>query len=334
MKIAFLSLATILLFNFSATTALAAKVTVRPFLIDEVLEQRETLSRDITVKNEADSRLNVYATVNEITVDTEGQIKDFVSPMSSDRTNTVTSWVEITRARIQIDPGETATVPLTLRIHPQAEVGEYHFFIGMVPAPNQPEADSIALRGDADGVIVKIVIDDKTAASLNIINFDIKRFIYTTKPEEIQIEIENSGDAPSIPRGEIIFYDFRGEEVTSLIVNSQQNTITPNGKLTIVETLPNIDKIGRFKAALTIQYNDDYKAVVFDTVQFYIIPYHLIAFLVICILLLSAFLTFVIRYFMTDDVYEETEDGRAVPLYVKTGRDYKEMDHDIKLKKD
>jgi len=72
--------------------ASASGITVRPFLIDETLLPRGYSQNLITIRNDYDYRKAVvYATVNEITIDKDGEIKQFVSPVMTDRTNTVTS---------------------------------------------------------------------------------------------------------------------------------------------------------------------------------------------------------------------------------------------------
>ena len=91
------------------------------FLIDETYQPRDSEVKTITLTSDYPSRKAVlYATVNEITADSEGEIKEFVTPVMTDRTNTVTSWAEITRGRIELMPGEKIEVPSN-QIHPYAE---------------------------------------------------------------------------------------------------------------------------------------------------------------------------------------------------------------------
>lgn len=331
--IRFTKITLILLLVFVQTaTASAAVVSIRPFLIDETVEPRDIVTRDITVTSEViDRNLNVYATVNEISLNTEGEILDFVSPVMTDRTNTVTSWVEISRGRILLEPGQSTVVPLTLRIHPYAEPGEYHVFIGFVAAQNRPTAESIVKNGDADGVIVKVVVDDTTSESLHITDFDVNRFVFNEEGRSVAVEVENIGDAPSTPDGEIIFYNARGEEVGAVDVNKEGNVIGPEETTVFNVQIPFSDKLGRFKANLTLQYGEDNASSVFDTTQFYMLSYRILALLFLGIVILSVVITLLLRRLFDDEDFFD-EDGIHLPLHFKTGKEYEEKDHDISLK--
>ena len=194
-----------------ATFASASEFTVRPFLVDRVVEPRDIVTDTVLLTNDNQSRKYVvYATVNEISVDTAGEIKEFVSPVMTDRTNTVTSWIEVTRGRIEIPPGEKKEVPLTLHINPFAEPGVYHVFVGFVPAPNRPTAEAVALKGEADGVLVKITVADKREDSMKITSFLIDRFVTGEENREVDVVVENKGDIASAPKGEVVFYNSRG----------------------------------------------------------------------------------------------------------------------------
>ncbi len=103
----------VVLLATAAETAWAGSLSIRPFLIDMTVAPREIVTEDVVLVNQTNNKLNVYATVNEITVGSEGKIKDFIAPIMDDRTQSITSWVEITRGRIELAPGETKTVPLT-----------------------------------------------------------------------------------------------------------------------------------------------------------------------------------------------------------------------------
>lgn len=209
-----------LVFSYlSSSVVYASNYTVRPFLIDTTLAPRESETHLVKLVNtEQHRKLTIYATVNEITVDTEGEIRDFVTPVMADQSNTVTSWIEVSRGRIELPAGEDREVPITFRINPKAQPGEYHAFIGFVDAPNRPRAESVARSGDADGVIIKISIADEREDSLHLSSFLIDRFVLGEDDKLITIDLENVGDLLSVPTGEIIFYDSRGVEISALLL--------------------------------------------------------------------------------------------------------------------
>lgn len=315
-----------------ATPVLAADFLIKPLLIDEDAQARDVSLKNIEITNQADHRLVYFVTVNGIEMDTSGKIKEFISPSMTDQTNTVAGWLEVNRGRQEIDSKATTSIPLTLRIHPFAKPGVYYAFVGIVSADNQPEAQAKVLRGDGDGTIVKITIKDKRSDLLRIKSFLIDRFIFLNSHRDIEIEIENNGDAVSIPKGEIIFYNSRGEEVSSLKVNEEAVVLPPGEARLLKAEIPFSDKLGRFKANLRLDYGADQKVSIFDTTQFFMIPLKLMILLIISIVLFSLLITYLLRRAFYDELHDE-DGGKDVPFYVRSDREHEIKDHDIHIKK-
>ncbi len=314
------------------TQVLAGEFTVRPFLIDKVAMPRDIINETVLLTNDSEYRKYVvYATVNEISVDTEGDIKEFVSPIMTDRTNTVTSWIEIGRGRIEIPPGEKKEVPLTFRINPYAEPGEYHVFVGFVPAPNRPAAEEIAMKGEADGVVVKITISDKRVDNMKISGFLIDRFVTGDDNREIDVIVQNTGDLPSAPKGEIVFYDSRGVEVNAMPFNDEEIQVPPGETVTLKGVLPMSGEIGRYKANVSLRYGENQRASLYDTTYFYSLPSHFLLLIFGAILIGAIFVTFLFRRVFISD-YDDYEDEHSVTMYVRDGHDANPQDHDIDLK--
>ena len=319
-----------LLFSFSHFVD-AGEYTVRPFLIDKEVEPRDVVTETVQLSNDSTYRKYVvYATVNEISLDKNGEIKQFVSPVMTDRSNTVTSWIEVTRGRIEIPPGEQREVPITFRISPNAEAGEYHAFIGFVPAPNRPLAERTAMAGEADGVIIKLSISDMRKETMRVAGFLVNRFVTGEKNQTIDIKVENLGDIASAPTGEVIFYDSRGVEINSLEVNTEGTKVEPGQTLTLQTKIPlEKDMIGRYKANLVLNYGEKQTASLQDTAFFYAIPTNILILVILAVLAVSAFVTYLFKVTFMRNEYAEDVD--SVALYVRQGHDPNPMDHDIDL---
>ena len=310
----------------------AADLLVAPPLFDVELQPRDIIKKDITLRNESDSKLYVYATVNEIAVDDSGDIKEFISPVMDQQETAITSWIEINRGRIEMMPGEEKVVPLTIKVHPYAPAGDYHAFIGMSTESNRPLAEAKTMRGDAEGIILKVSIEDKTSDALRLTSFLIDRFILTDADSVVSLTLRNEGSKASPPGGEIIFYNSRGEEVASLPVNTDGATIEPQTEKTFELKVPFDDKLGRFKVNAAILYGVDGKSNLFDTAQFYMVPYKLLLLFGVVILTFSLFVTYLIRRVFYDELHSSEEPGE-IPLYVRGDREHIQHDHDIHITK-
>jgi len=86
----FLSIFSLTLFLFTAAPALAENISVSPMFIDYVTEARDIKQEVIKIKNHGGSPVRMYASVHEISLGSDGEIKEFVTPAMTDRTTSVT----------------------------------------------------------------------------------------------------------------------------------------------------------------------------------------------------------------------------------------------------
>lgn len=310
-------------------TPVFAEVGVRPMLIEETVQPRDSITRDITLSNPTDRKLIVFATVNEISLGAEGEIKSFVSPVMTDRTNTVTSWIEITRGRIELEAGETKQVPLKLQIHPYAEEGEYYAFIGFVATSKRAAAEAVALNGEADGVILNIEVSSTDVESFSVNTIDTSRVMLNPSAQTVLVGISNDGDLPISPNGEVIFYNSRGVEIGAVPLNEAKTTIE-SGSQTVFELPINIPSdFGRFRASVNVAHEN---VSIKDGTEFYVLPWPVLIGLLVILLGISGSLTFLIRRSLVDHD-SEYFDGHEITLFDNTGATTaQEADHDISLK--
>lgn len=309
----------------------AAEFTVRPFLIDEVVEPRGLITKNITLTNDTGHQLTIYASVNEIALDSNGEIKEFVTPVMTDRTNTVTSWIEITRGRTELMPGETKEVPVTFRIHPNPEPGEYQAFIGFANVTKKHEAQQKTLAGDAQGVIVKLTVEDSSEEFLRVSAFLVDRFIARENQRTFEVKVQNMGDTTEIPGGEVIFFNSTGEEVGAVQLNEAGVKIGPGETQILTADVPFYNKLGRYKANLSLQYGEKQRAFVHDSVQFFMMPYHMMLALLAAMMLVGLVIALLLRNMFKE--YQEDAEGTELPFYVREGHEPNPKDHDIDLSK-
>ena len=329
----FLITLTIFLSGFSFSYA--GSVSVTPLIIDHTTEARDILSDSITIKNNHSTHLRAYASVHEIELDGNNEIKAFVPASMSDRTESITSWIEISRARIDLQPGEEKVLPLTIRINPNAKSGEYHAYIGFGIGPNYDEAEKKVMENQATGVIVRVSINDKQVELLKLSSFKSKPLVLENSDSNFIFTLENLGESPQTPTGEVIIYDSRGNELTSVQVNKENKSIEPNEKVEFSTPIPETDRFGKNKAYLSLTYGNENLASLYDINFYYSIPkLHLIVILSVLIiipLLLSLALRRLIR--PSNYYVSSSDEAVEVPLFVRNHHEHEEYEHDINLKK-
>lgn len=267
----FISLALFIL--CSANYVLAASPVVSPPIIDLEVAARDIISETITLKNPTGSLMRVYPSVHNIAIDEGGVIEVFEHAVDVDRTNTVTSWIEISRSRIEIAPGDTKEIPVTFRLHPEVEPGEYHALIGFSVASNKIQAQEKVLSGQSPSAIVRLAVGQNKTTKLSLEQFVVDRFVIDTKNGEALYAIKNTGELDVVPEGEIVFYDTRGIEVGAVSLDGAVDLLKPNQEKLYTAAVPEDLRLGKYKAFLTLQYGTDNTASLTDTSFFYVMPW-------------------------------------------------------------
>jgi hypothetical protein len=322
----------LILIGCSTTVLAAENFTVSPLIIDYDAEPRDIINRDITLTNSTDRPIRVYASVHEVTVADNTEVLEFIPPsMTEDRASSITSWLEISRARLELPPQGTLTVPLSIRIHPNAAPGVYHALVGFASGRNFDDIESRVRSGQGVSSILKITIDDDRQTQLHLVSFMTNKFTISPEGNTLSLTVENTGDVPLSPEGEVIIYDTSGRELTAVPVNTGKAEIAPGERVVINETLPFIERLGRHKAHLTLKYGETGTAAVFDTAFYYSVPWYYMAILFALLTLVLILVAWVFKRAFASD-YREPDEVFDVPLFVRDARDHETFDHDINLK--
>lgn len=318
-------------FIVSSASAIAAQYVVSPLLIDKELEKRDIITEKITLTNKSEQQIKVYPTVNAVSVNEGGAIQGFLEPsMIENKETAITSWLEIGRGRIELLPGETKEVILTIKVNPEVAPGEYHAFIGFPEGSNRPEAEKIVYNGTSPGTLVRIGIDKVQNQFLRLEKFAVARFVRSGATGDISFTLTNPGNDPVTPKGEIIFYDNRGVEIAALPLNVQQLSIDSKKTVAFTNEVPDSLKMGKYKAFLSVEYGEHQTASINDTAFFYRIDIQQLVIIFVIILAIAVALALFIYRRSSNHVHD---DGTAeLAMYVRTTRSERK-DHDIDLSK-
>jgi hypothetical protein len=318
-----------LLLLIGTPSLLYADYSVTPQLVEHTVEPRAQYEESIKISNLSDIPVRLFPTVNAITLGEDGEILTFVSPAAADNSNTVTSWIQITRGRLELAPGESIKVPLRIVIDPKAKPGEYYAFVGFGEGSKRDEVEARVLTGTVPGVIVRLTNPDTAVESIRLNKFVVDRFVTGFNDAVVTYSVENLGDTTQTPRGEIILYNVRGEEVGTIPVNPEGKAIEPKGEASFTAPVPDTTALGRHKAFLNLEYGVKQSATVYDTTFFTVVP--LMWLLIIFGLLLTSSIFLSLWYHFRQNRLASPDD-EDVLMYVRQGVVAEDRDHDINLK--
>jgi hypothetical protein len=311
----------------------ASEYVVLPPLIEHTTGARDLFVENIKISNNTERKLRIFPTVHEINLDDDGRLSEFIPPSMSDRTISVTSWIEVTRSRVEIEPRDTMNLPVTFRIDPNAKPGNYYAFLGFAEGSNADVSEARVLAGNAPGVIVRLALPETNVEQLRLVQFSAGRFIFDSDNRFITVEVENVGDTAVVPSGEVIFYNPRGVEVAAVPVSTNV-TLDPKNSQKFSIVIPPEVTMGRHKAFLNLSYGTNQKATIYDTTFFTTIP--LLWIVVLFGLLISVTGSSAWLYHRTrhKQVFDDETDEVSLVVRRGTTRDLNKDSkiHDINLK--
>jgi hypothetical protein len=302
----------------------SASYTISPMVIDLKSEARDIVEKEITITNTGTSPVTIYPSVNNISLQEGGTIDKFLPPVESDRTTSLSSWLEFSRLGIDLQPGAVKTLTLTLRITHNPVPGTYHAFLGFGNGGNRDEAEKQVVNGQAPGIVVTVTIADDKNEFLKLSKFIISRFVTKADNQAAVFTFNNPGDEVLVPKGEIILYDSTGKEVGTMPVNSENVSINPGGEYTFTGAVPIAGLFGKYKAFLSVEYGTTQRASLQDTSFFYVFPLNVLLMLLAGFILFAAVIAWYVhkKYFDDDTLADDSErlmvhvrDSHSEPKY-------------------
>jgi len=307
-----------------------AQVTASPIIIDETVSPRDLFERTIVIYNNTASPIRIFPSVNEITLDDGGGIKDFVAPSVADRSKTVTTWLAFPRGRIELAPGASTSLSVSFSIDQAAKPGLYHAFLGLGQGSSRDEAEAKVFNRTAPGVLIRIAVEDTRIETLRLSRFTVERIITGTDQTPIAFELINPGEVPVVPQGMITLYNSRGEVVAEVPINDDGQPIPPSERREFTVPIETPGLFGRYKAFLSLEYGSN-RATVHDTAFFYAAPWTYLVALFSILFIITLSLLLWSRRSLQGEHADERFD--YVTMSVRSGTSRADQGHDITLKK-
>lgn len=267
-------------------------VDITPHIIDEKGMAGEIFNYNITLINNTDRLKNLYAFVNDLTIE-EGR-QEFTSPGKMDKTLSLARWVTIKRSVVDLKPGGSIEIPLDIKINQYAKPGKYYAKVVFGDGSNRPNAENQSLSGSAPEIMININVEELVVEKSQVHQFKTSKNIFLQKPVDFIVDIENFGNRAITPGGAIYIQNRRGQEIEKLDFNSNGDSIPSEEKKSFNISWEDVRGFGKFKAKLEIEYGDQIRRDLQDATTFWVLPLPILIGFVAGLLFLVVILTYII----------------------------------------
>ncbi len=260
-------------------------LVVTPAIMNEKAKAREILKASVTLENNLERKVVIYTFVNNIAL-YEGK-QEFRDPSRADLSSSLANWIMFPSAS-ELLPGEKKKIDFDIEVNLRAKPGMYHARISFVEAPTRYDAEARA--EGAPSTIVNLEVLEDIKEILELRRFVPAKTFFPRFPVSFTYELANIGNKPLTPRGEIRIYNRGGEEIGSIKINEESETLQANAEMSLASVWKGKDDgaqenaflafvsgglsaIGQYKAFLDLEYGSKQRATVQDTVFFWIFPW-------------------------------------------------------------
>jgi hypothetical protein len=182
----------------------------------------------------------------------------------------VSNWVELSRGVVELNPGEEKTIPFVMRVPRDAVVGSYHARISFYNGTTRDDAEK---RGSIGDVNMNVELTADVKELMQVSSFSTDNVVFSGDDALFKYQLQNIGNQPLDPKGEIRIYDRRGEEVASVNVNNEGKVVSPDKTSQLASVWGAVSGFGQYKAVLDVTYGSQQVASVQDATYFWVIPW-------------------------------------------------------------
>lgn len=284
-KIIFAVVATTLLFSWTNVSAaplntnVAQGMEISPTLVELNAAPGNTYNITLKVRNVTQSNLIYDSSVADFAATDETGSPHVTEDAGMPATASVRTWVGMV-PQFDLIPKQVQTINAQITIPDNAEPGGHYGVLRFSGQAPELSGNAVGIQASA-GVLLLIRVDGEITESASLAEF------FTTKngrqsgffeqsPITFATRIKNDGNIHIKPTGSIQVLDMFGGLISTLPVNGDKSNVLPSSIRRFESTLDGKFLIGRYTANLTLGYGTTGQAIT-NTINFWVIPYKLIA---------------------------------------------------------
>lgn len=278
-------------------------LVVSPPRVDLVGKPGETLQQIIKVTNNSDqSELILRAfPVDFLVTDNQG------TPVKVDEAASgrylASPWFTLDQKELVVAPKATTTLIVLITIPKDALSGGHYAGVFFEPVSRHGLKQNVSYTTSQVGSLFGITIAGDLKYDALIKDFSVQNTLSEFGPVEFSATIENQSDTHIRPSTNIVIHDMIGRQLADLKLD--EVNIFPYAARTLQSTWDTVWGFGRYTATLTATYGPG--LVASRTIYFWIIPYRLLAAILIIILVILTLFILIRRHLKSREDHRDAE---------------------------
>lgn len=253
----------------------------------------ESIQANLSIRDVSTSALVVTSEVNDFTANGEDGTPKLLLGEGETSPYSLKSWIAPI-PQLTLKPKQIESLPVTIRVPANAAPGGYYAVVRFTASAPELKDTGVSLSASL-GTLILLRVNGDAKEAMSVEQFAISKdgtvgSLFDAAPLDFIVRVRNEGTVHQQPTGRISVKDMFGNKVANVNVNLQQNNVLP-GSVRRFESPLNESVLGdrwlfgRYTADLTVTYGSANDTTTAQTI-FWIIPYKLIAAIILGLLLL------------------------------------------------
>jgi hypothetical protein len=255
------------------------------------------------VTNSSDHELTLQSIVNDfIVMDNQGTPVR-VTTAASGR-YLASPWFTVDQSTLKLKPGATEQVIVIISVPKDALPGGHYAGVFFLDNPGHTAGKTASYTAAQVGTIFRITVAGNIKYGATVKSFTADNSLYEFGPVNFAASLENESDTHLSPKASIAVYDMLGRKMVDLPL--EDVNIFPFATRNLSTTWNTVWGLGRYTATLTATYGPS-ASVATRTIQFWIMPYRLLAAIGVVLLVLLAIFILVRRHLQSQGDHRDAE---------------------------
>ncbi len=276
----------------------------------------QTVSAKINLRDVSPTKLVVSNEINDFVAAGEDGTPKILLDGKEPNPYSIKSWIS-PLPKFTLVPKQIQTLTITVKIPKSAAPGGYYGVIRFTGTPPGLEGTGVSLSASL-GSLVLMKVNGDAKEQLSIAEFftasgSHKNSLFESAPLNFVERIKNSGNIHEQPTGMVTVTDMFGKTLATVPVNQPPRNVLPGSIRKFEQPLDssvigNKFLFGKYTAKLDMTYGSGVQPLT-ATVEFWVIPYKLIAAIIIGLIALFFLVRYALRRY-AQRVLNQSRGGR------------------------
>lgn len=275
---------------------------IAPPVINISANPGQTVTTQIKLRDVSTSKLLVKSQVNDFVAAGEDGTPKLILDEGETNPYSLKAWVD-PLAQMLMEPRQVKDLPVVIRVPANAAPGGYYGVIRFTATPPELQDTGVSLSASL-GSLVLLRVNGAAKEGLEIEEFSMNNggkaaTLFEATPLTFVERLKNTGNIHEQPAGQVTITDMFGNKIGLVNVNLPPRNILPASIRKFEQKLDDTiigDKMlfGRYTAKLVVTYGSNKQSVT-KSLVFWVIPWRLIASVIVGLIVAFFLLRFTIK---------------------------------------